>query len=812
MRTARLTLRLMLAGLLAGSPLAGRAAVLRIAAPVKSGPAAITIVPAGSAGVSRLAAPTLSPVSTLPSLPAVKTGAADASPSAWIGAPSAVAAAPITGPASARIAPAAAAPGVASRNPAAAIGKTRTSPRRKTGAESSASDQVGRSPAETVRGAGKSLKSARGRGRPGTFLSRIFDGGSAQNALGTPGVYTKGFHSRRTNPRIRGDIEAGRYVRLEVSADGLRVAEAGNAVSPETLEAVRSRAESVGAVAGLAGSSIYLVEAAPGSPEARHPRLLVVTDRDYQLAHAGTRRDAKGRPRTSGAYLTAGLFIDAEIPDSLIREVLEEELGHAEARLRARTDGRKPAGERFGDRQIETLSKLLPHIRKDFAGGRASDEALPADSGPATRFRAFLAKAWARIKGAAAPGMPKILFDSGAPGHFYHGTSWQDVVKIVKGGGSLKARLSYLSDVGGISYGYARGRGARTGSRGALLQFPEEAVRPKVHVTGAPMQGDRRPIGLYYQALEDIPLSDLTPAAKATLLRELLVRRISAPEDRSWDELLSEFEAALDASYSYTPAARPVYETPVEVPSAPAAEPRGTSILSWIGSFLGPSHRVTDAPDADKAWQSLSPGIDAEIAHLRSLGKDGAEAYLRETGSKIVDRMKARFGSENIGFHYNLHGGQAEQYVQGGGIRATMGDIALNYGSGDMAYKVYFFQSKHADLYDVLNERNPNLVTSRMGTVLMAFPADSPYLKRAFQEGGASKMTAISIDFDPEWIKKNNKGRMIGIPADTFLSPPLEVFMGVKGKIGHRGRLSRDEETLAVMRYIEAAILDVPRD
>ncbi|TPW17363.1 MAG: hypothetical protein FD126_3668 [Elusimicrobia bacterium] len=55
------------------------------------------------------------------------------------------------------------------------------------------------------------------------------------------------------------------------------------------------------------------------------------------------------------------------------------------------------------------------------------------------------------------------------------------------------------------------------------------------------------------------------------------------------------------------------------------------------------------------------------------------------------------------------------------------------------------------------------------------------------------------MDFDETKLP-----RMIGVPKEDFLGAPLTVFSGVGKRLGRK--LSRDEETLAVMRYIEAAL------
>jgi hypothetical protein len=173
---------------------------------------------------------------------------------------------------------------------------------------------------------------------------------------------------------------------------------------------------------------------------------------------------------------------------------------------------------------------------------------------------------------------------------------------------------------------------------------------------------------------------------------------------------------------------------------------------------------------------------------------------MRRAGQDIIERVQRRHGSANLGFHFNLHGGAAEDYVKGGSIRATMGDIANQYTmNGDRNLKVYFFSSKNIQLFDILNESNPALLffPSRMGSVLSIFRLDSPELERARQDGRIKNFGAISMDFHG----------MRGVPYSSFIAPPLEVFHGTGKKIGMKGRLSRDEETLAVMRYIEAVAL-----
>ncbi|MDE2292911.1 MAG: hypothetical protein KGL53_12590, partial [Elusimicrobia bacterium] len=218
----------------------------------------------------------------------------------------------------------------------------------------------------------------------------------------------------------------------------------------------------------------------------------------------------------------------------------------------------------------------------------------------------------------------------------------------------------------------------------------------------------------------------------------------------------------------------------------------------------GPVRRALDklskAPPADPAWDAVKQSIGPELERLKGMAKPERVSYLRKVGDQVVAALEARHHTKEIGFHYNLHGGAAEQYVKAGGIRATMGDVALQYTMhGDRSYKVYFFRSSKANLFDVLDERHPNLVSSRMGNVLILFDADSQYMRDALASGLARDPGAISVSFDETRLKG-----MVGIPKSTFLGAPLTVFQDVGRRLGLT--LSRDEETLAVMRYIGAKL------
>ncbi|HEX4047095.1 MAG TPA: hypothetical protein VH309_04650, partial [Elusimicrobiota bacterium] len=199
-------------------------------------------------------------------------------------------------------------------------------------------------------------------------------------------------------------------------------------------------------------------------------------------------------------------------------------------------------------------------------------------------------------------------------------------------------------------------------------------------------------------------------------------------------------------------------------------------------------------------WSSVGPAAKSEIEGLRArkLAKAQTRAYVRREVNAAFARVMAARGTGNLGFHFNLHGGAREGYV-GAGIRASKGDIALRYSTnGDFNDKVYFFQTSAHDAYTALDASNGELLffPSRMGYALSVFAVDAPELRAARADGRIDNLGSISMDF--------HKG-MRGVPYSAFLAPPSEVFVRTARKVGLK-RLSRDEETLATARYLEAVL------
>jgi len=236
-----------------------------------------------------------------------------------------------------------------------------------------------------------------------------------------------------------------------------------------------------------------------------------------------------------------------------------------------------------------------------------------------------------------------------------------------------------------------------------------------------------------------------------------------------------------------------------------------------LGRFRAPKAEPAPKSEAERldrefakldVWGKIAPAVRAEIEGLRAARKTKAEVkeYAMRAGREAKARIEAAGGTKNVGFHYNLHGGQRADYV-GKGIHATMGDIALQYSMhGDRNQKVYFFQSAQHDLYSLLDESHPQMLLfpSRMGHALNMFNVDAPEILEAKAAGRIRDHGAISMDFHG----------MGGVPYSTYLAPPVEVFIKTAKKVG-LPKLSRDEETLATIRFLEAVAAEggayVPR-
>jgi hypothetical protein len=299
-------------------------------------------------------------------------------------------------------------------------------------------------------------------------------------------------------------------------------------------------------------------------------------------------------------------------------------------------------------------------------------------------------------------------------------------------------------------------------------------------------------------------------AAPAAALAPLPAAAASVPAAAPAAVEAPALAAAIPAASVPTDGPKPA-PAAAEAAGAPAAVPasRIRKFLSSINPFG--KKTAVEAPPASEAerldrefakldlWGEVAPAARAEIEGLRAkkLSKAELKDYVRREVNAAFERVKAARGTANVGFHFNLHGGRREEYV-GGGVRASKGDIALRYSmNADANDKVYFFQTAEHDAYTALDASNGEILffPSRMGHALSVFAVDARELQAAKADGRIANAGAISMDF--------HKG-MRGVPYSAFLAPPVEVFAGTARKIGLR-KLSRDEETLATARFLEAA-------
>lgn len=240
-----------------------------------------------------------------------------------------------------------------------------------------------------------------------------------------------------------------------------------------------------------------------------------------------------------------------------------------------------------------------------------------------------------------------------------------------------------------------------------------------------------------------------------------------------------------------------------------------TKILGMLKSMANPfgvGKKAEEAPPANESerldrefskidlWGQVAPGVRAEIENARAakMGKAAFKEFVAKEADAAIERIKKARGVSNIGFHFNLHGGRREDYV-GTGIRATMGDIAARYDmNADRNQKVYFFQSAKHGGFVPLDASNGEILflPSRMGHALNLFDLDAPALAAARADGRIKNFGEISMDFHG----------MRGVPYSAYLAPPVEVFIGTAKKVGLK-KLTRDEETLATLRYLEAVAL-----
>lgn len=272
---------------------------------------------------------------------------------------------------------------------------------------------------------------------------------------------------------------------------------------------------------------------------------------------------------------------------------------------------------------------------------------------------------------------------------------------------------------------------------------------------------------------------------------------VAVPNVRAWEAIRIPYEditgvtvmtAAPDAQYEVARAA-------CNAPPLHLAQARRAR-LQWLARFA-----------AWDGWAEIAPDLHGEIAALRAL-RTRAERrqYVQRIGDDVGRRLQGTANGPDIGFHFNLHGGAPEQYLGAGGILASRGDIVALEGGRVPSEQVYYFRLATTRLFDLLNEREPGsgFFNTRMGNVLVPFDLHADAIERARRAHVITDETDISLTFDTRAATQHPDRLFPGIPAASFLTPPLLLFTRIAAQLG-LPRISRDEETLAAMRYLAAA-------
>lgn len=189
---------------------------------------------------------------------------------------------------------------------------------------------------------------------------------------------------------------------------------------------------------------------------------------------------------------------------------------------------------------------------------------------------------------------------------------------------------------------------------------------------------------------------------------------------------------------------------------------------------------------------------------FHGLSVDQQKLQNQKLAKKLEDLIFKKYQTRNIGFHFNLNGGLAIDYVSAGGIKANRGaDIGVQFGdrTAEVREQVYFFSMKNMSLYEIVNMDNMKSIFSkndRMGDTVNIFNLDHVFFKRGI-EAKVIEPGEIYYTFDERWMRQNKLGQ-IGIPYGTYLMPPLEVY---KYKNIGLSKLSREVENFLVLKQIE---------
>lgn len=140
--------------------------------------------------------------------------------------------------------------------------------------------------------------------------------------------------------------------------------------------------------------------------------------------------------------------------------------------------------------------------------------------------------------------------------YLYHGTTLEDLVRLVESGGEMTPQVSQYSMRADDSIMYAAGRRDKLGlpdNPAVLLQFRYDELRPlvsadmfKADVLASAAYGHFSLHAAYVAATKPVPLSMMTRESKDSLLVFLRAQEARRPDQPKWADLRAEFEQILN--------------------------------------------------------------------------------------------------------------------------------------------------------------------------------------------------------------------------------------------------------------------------
>jgi hypothetical protein len=223
---------------------------------------------------------------------------------------------------------------------------------------------------------------------------------------------------------------------------------------------------------------------------------------------------------------------------------------------------------------------------------------------------------------------------------------------------------------------------------------------------------------------------------------------------------------------------------------------------------------IADAEIRKNYFRQNKESLVQELNHLKSLTKEAQENFVKKYAIEVEAKLKAKYGTQNIGYHFNNNGGLGYQFAESGGIYATMGDLGTQMGlAQDFSIRVYLFKSEQYSLFDIINQyRMKNITQSgRMGDELILINLDHQYFKQAIAEKGIIETNDISYKFNSNWLSKQKinhyrEGSHVGIPFEAFLFSPAPVYQKQLRHWLDVGSLGRMEENYLALKSLASQL------